>query len=147
MLSRLSCSPRCFMFPRILFCLPLCAAVLSAPAFAGEPLDQLQEDLGQVLEDRAMRSFRSAIRVVDIDTGEVVFERGANRALIPASTMKAITAAAALHELGPAWRFETRLESSATLNPDGTLAGDLVVRGGGDPSLVVEKLWKMVLGL
>lgn len=55
--------------------------------------------------------------------------------LIPASTMKAITTATALELLGADFQFETNLEIAGTLDEEGTLAGDLIVRGGGDPTL------------
>jgi D-alanyl-D-alanine carboxypeptidase/D-alanyl-D-alanine-endopeptidase (penicillin-binding protein 4) len=60
---------------------------------------------------------------------------GADRALRPASNMKLVTTAAALVLLGPDWRFETAFESAAPIR-DGVLAGDLVVRAGGDPLFV-----------
>ncbi|MEM9017177.1 MAG: D-alanyl-D-alanine carboxypeptidase/D-alanyl-D-alanine-endopeptidase [Verrucomicrobiota bacterium] len=58
-----------------------------------------------------------------------------DRGLIPASTMKVITTATALEVLGKDFRFETNLELAGKLEEDGTLQGDVVVRGGGDPTL------------
>jgi D-alanyl-D-alanine carboxypeptidase/D-alanyl-D-alanine-endopeptidase (penicillin-binding protein 4) len=56
----------------------------------------------------------------------------ADRAQIPASNMKLVTSAAALVLLGPGWHFTTTAEGAGEL-ADGTLAGDLVLRAGGDP--------------
>jgi serine-type D-Ala-D-Ala carboxypeptidase/endopeptidase (penicillin-binding protein 4) len=56
----------------------------------------------------------------------------ADRSLRPASNSKLVTSAAALVVLGGAWCFETRFESDAKIE-NGRLAGDLVVRAGGDP--------------
>lgn len=64
-------------------------------------------------------------------------------ALIPASVTKLATAAAVLWEIPLGTRFETRLLSTATVN-QGTLEGDLILQGGGDPSLVSETLWLLV---
>lgn len=55
--------------------------------------------------------------------------------LIPASTLKAVTTATALEVLGPDFTFTTRLELAGSLGDDGVLSGDLVIRGGGDPTL------------
>src|SRR4029079_17229509 len=61
----------------------------------------------------------------------------------PASTMKLVTTYSALHLLGPAFTFRTEVLSEAPLIGE-VLRGDLYVRGGGDPKLVIEDLWLMV---
>ncbi|MCG5514634.1 MULTISPECIES: D-alanyl-D-alanine carboxypeptidase/D-alanyl-D-alanine-endopeptidase [unclassified Ectothiorhodospira] len=60
----------------------------------------------------------------------------------PASTMKLVTTLAALDILGPSHRWETRLYTFAPVE-SGVLKGDLYVRGGGDPFLVSEEVWKL----
>jgi D-alanyl-D-alanine carboxypeptidase/D-alanyl-D-alanine-endopeptidase (penicillin-binding protein 4) len=71
--------------------------------------------------------------------------------LVPASTMKAITTATANELLGPEYRFVTELQTTGPLDEDGTLRGELVVRGGGDPTLAASALdatyakWKAAL--
>jgi D-alanyl-D-alanine carboxypeptidase/D-alanyl-D-alanine-endopeptidase (penicillin-binding protein 4) len=72
----------------------------------------------------------------------VVYERNADRLMVPASNMKVVTAAAALSVLGPDYRFETVVSTDAP-ELGATLAGNLYVRGTGDPSLVSEELWKL----
>lgn len=64
----------------------------------------------------------------------------AHQPLIPASVTKLVTAAAVLRHIPLGTRFDTRLMSAAPLE-DGILAGDLVLEGRGDPSLVSETLW------
>jgi D-alanyl-D-alanine carboxypeptidase/D-alanyl-D-alanine-endopeptidase (penicillin-binding protein 4) len=61
----------------------------------------------------------------------------------PASTMKLVTTYVALDLLGPAYRWQTEAFTMGALHDD-TLEGDLVIRGGGDPKLVVENLWLLV---
>ncbi|WP_143896253.1 D-alanyl-D-alanine carboxypeptidase/D-alanyl-D-alanine endopeptidase [Tepidimonas sediminis] len=68
----------------------------------------------------------------------------AGAAVNPASVMKLVTTAAALDLLGPAWTWRTRIYTTGALEPDGTLRGDLIVRGGGDPKLVAERLWLLL---
>ena len=61
--------------------------------------------------------------------------RTPTRTLILASTTKLFTTAAALDRLGPGYRFRTTLLQDGELCADGTLAGRLVIRGGGDPAI------------
>lgn len=86
----------------------------------------------------------AGLSVVDVKTGQVVYERNANVALSPASTMKVLTSAAALRNLGPAYQFTTDLFYSGDITPTGTLRGTLYVKGHGDPTLTTERLWRMV---
>ncbi|MFF7237777.1 D-alanyl-D-alanine carboxypeptidase/D-alanyl-D-alanine-endopeptidase [Streptomyces collinus] len=73
-----------------------------------------------------------AASVVDIGTGRRLYGSGAGKALTPASTTKIATAVAALSALGPDHRFTTR----TALEP-GT--GELVLVGGGDPTLTAHR--------
>lgn len=66
--------------------------------------------------------------VVDPSTGEVLWERDPDRPLPPASTTKLLTAAAALLALEP----DTRLTTTVV---QGDEPGEVVVVGGGDPTL------------
>ncbi|MGD9929508.1 MAG: D-alanyl-D-alanine carboxypeptidase/D-alanyl-D-alanine-endopeptidase [Mangrovibacterium sp.] len=75
-----------------------------------------------------------ALYVQDAKTGEVVLQSTPQVSLVPASTLKLPTTAAALELLGPDYRFETRLAYSGYLQND-TLFGDLHILGGGDPAL------------
>ena len=63
--------------------------------------------------------------VQDAATGQVLFERGADEARVPASNMKLLTAGAALRVLGPDHRFSTRVVAGPT-------PGSVVLTGGGD---------------
>jgi len=100
--------------------------------------------LDPLMDDALLRRSPAAVQVVNVRTGEEVYARNAGDALLPASTTKVITTAAALRTLGPAYTFTTDLLHSGELGDDGVLAGDLYVRGGGDPTMVLERLWKLV---
>ena len=52
---------------------------------------------------------------------------------------------AALDLLGPAHKWTTELHAVGDVEA-GTLNGDLVIKGGGDPFLVLEEIWKMLGG-
>ncbi len=58
----------------------------------------------------------------------------------PASTMKLVTTYAALNLLGPTYTWKTEAYAAGPLRGH-VLDGDLALRGGGDPKLVVEQLW------
>lgn len=68
-------------------------------------------------------------------SGATVLDVRSDEPLLPASTQKLVTAAGALVQFGPEHRFTTTAEAAGPVDPDGTLAGDLVVVGGGDPVL------------
>lgn len=73
-----------------------------------------------------MRPASVGVCVVPLGSDEVALEWRADKSLIPASTMKAVTTATALQILGPEFVFETNLYLKG---------GSLVVKGGGDPTL------------
>lgn len=64
-------------------------------------------------------------------------------AVNPASLTKLLTTYAALELLGPAWSWNTPVWLHGTVN-DGVLEGNLVIKGGGDPKLVPERLWLLM---
>ena len=66
--------------------------------------------------------------------GDTLATRNATVRLVPASNVKTITLGAALHSLGPSYRFKTTLAHSGTVE-DGVLKGDLYILGGGDPTM------------
>jgi len=107
----------------------------------------LGEVLGPLTEDPLFLNAEVGVQVVQVETGEEVFAVNPDVALTPASVTKVLTVAAALHHLGPAYRFETTLLTDGEVTADGVLEGDLYVRGTGDPTLVVEKVWKMLRDL
>ncbi|WP_418887879.1 D-alanyl-D-alanine carboxypeptidase/D-alanyl-D-alanine-endopeptidase [Mesobacterium pallidum] len=77
--------------------------------------------------------------VVDVKTGLVLEEHDTGTTMPPASVAKALTALYALETLGPEHRFETQVLATATPK-DGVLDGDLVLAGGGDPTLDTDSL-------
>ena len=72
--------------------------------------------------------------VVSLSHGDTLFAYDAGKSMLPASTMKLYTSALAFERLGPYYRFKTEVLRDGTLFPDGTLSGNLVIRGGGDPA-------------
>jgi D-alanyl-D-alanine carboxypeptidase/D-alanyl-D-alanine-endopeptidase (penicillin-binding protein 4) len=111
------------------------AGLLALPAAAQAiTLSTLKASWGK--RERRMGSHAGAY-AVDLGTGRVIYSRNADRALAPASNDKLLTTASALIRLGPATTLDTTLRAApdAVLEPDGTLEGDLILVGAGDPSL------------
>jgi len=74
------------------------------------------------------------------------WQHRADEAMNPASTMKLLTSFAALQLLGPDFRWKTAWR--ATARPiAGVLHGDLVLRGGGDPKILIEDLRQILAAL
>jgi serine-type D-Ala-D-Ala carboxypeptidase/endopeptidase (penicillin-binding protein 4) len=115
--------------------------VVAAPS---QPLDALLQPL---TEDNLFRDATVALQVVDTRTGEEVYGWHQDDSLVPASTMKVITAATALKELGPSYRWTTEVLTDGKIGDDGVLRGNLYVKGSGDPEMVVETLWKLAYDL
>ena len=80
--------------------------------------------------------------MVGRDDGRVLYARDPDRALVPASNQKILTALAVLSALGPTHRFTTEIFSDAPPDSDGGV-GWLAIRGGGDPALTSEDLWRL----
>jgi D-alanyl-D-alanine carboxypeptidase/D-alanyl-D-alanine-endopeptidase (penicillin-binding protein 4) len=85
----------------------------------------------------------AAVVIKPLDGGTLRWSANPGKPMNPASTMKLVTTYSALHLLGPAFTFRTEVLSEAPLIGE-VLRGDLYLRGGGDPELVVEDLWLLV---
>jgi D-alanyl-D-alanine carboxypeptidase/D-alanyl-D-alanine-endopeptidase (penicillin-binding protein 4) len=75
------------------------------------------------------------VQVVRLSDGQVLYAHNANRLFVPASNMKLFTTSLALQRLGPDYRLKTQIVADRPIDSNGTLAGDLRLVGGGDPSL------------
>ncbi|HEU4565324.1 MAG TPA: D-alanyl-D-alanine carboxypeptidase/D-alanyl-D-alanine-endopeptidase [Gemmatimonadaceae bacterium] len=92
----------------------------------------LASDLGTMIGSRTRGGQWGAI-VVSLTRGDTLYSINADLSLQPASNMKLFTAALALDQLGPAHEFRTDVLRDGSLAPDGTLRGNLILRGDGDP--------------
>ena len=112
---------------------PHAAGTQSAPQ-AQAAAAALVVALDAIFDDPVLARATMAVRVDSLRDGRILYLRDAGRHVVPASNMKIITMAVAAERLGWDHRFETRLEAAGVVDA-GTLRGDLVVVGGGDPSI------------
>ncbi len=105
------------------------------PATASPKAPALARAVEAVVDRPAFAPALWGIEVRDLASGRALYERNADKNMAPASVNKLFTGAAALDAYGPDARFRTTLETSAPLDPQGRLAGDLYLVGRGDPGL------------
>lgn len=108
-------------------------AQVPAARSLGTPKTKSQQYVEQVAQNDILKE--SAFGVLAVKKcGTPVAVRNSGQRQIPASTLKLITTGAALHKLGPGFRYETRIGYRGTVR-DGVLEGDLYLIGGGDPTI------------
>lgn len=100
----------------------------------------LSAAIDEALTARCLDSDQTAVSVVALPSGQVLYTHNADTPLLPASALKLVTTAAALHYLGPEYRFSTDVLYSGQRSGD-KLQGDVILRGGGDPKLTPADLW------
>ncbi|MDY6992899.1 MAG: D-alanyl-D-alanine carboxypeptidase/D-alanyl-D-alanine-endopeptidase, partial [Pseudomonadota bacterium] len=115
--------------------------LLTISSYAQEnPL--LIEEINNALKKRCLDDEQTAISIVAIPSGERIYSQNIYKPLLPASVMKIVTTAAALHYLGPEYRFKTKFLYTGERQGD-SIQGDFIIQGGGDPKLSTEQLWSI----
>lgn len=105
---------------------------MTAILYAASPLETF-------LSNKAVNAETTAVFVQDLTTGKVLAAHNKDKSLLPASIMKTVTIAALLNEAGPDERFHTRIFADGPVDGN-RVRGDLVVVGGGDPTLGADCL-------
>ena len=81
------------------------------------------------------------VLVLEADSGKrTLVSVNTGQPFNPASVMKLVTTDAALELLGPTYSWKTQAYIDGALD-QGVLGGDLIIKGGGDPKLVMENFW------
>lgn len=88
----------------------------------------------------------AAAFVQEVGAKQVRLAVNAERPMNPASVMKLVTTYAALELLGPAYTWTTEAYAIGEAS-DGVLAGDLYLKGSGDPKLTLEQFWLLLRNL
>ena len=100
----------------------------------GPEVRALRRDLSGFLGGSRMRSAQWSVLVVSLDRGDTLFARNEALSVVPASNMKVVTVAAALHFLGSSFAYRTFLWGDGPTQ-EGHLRGDLILYGTGDPGI------------
>jgi D-alanyl-D-alanine carboxypeptidase/D-alanyl-D-alanine-endopeptidase (penicillin-binding protein 4) len=120
----------CLLFAHLLACNAL-AQEQKSPTTLVELRQRLADHIGQPKFAAAMWG----AKIVSLDTGVTVFEHNPQKLFSPASNSKLYTVALALDRLGADYRIKTSLYAKAKPSRSGTLRGDLIVYGRGDPTI------------
>ena len=107
----------------------------ATPLRPAPPIIALRNAIDTVLDNPQLAHGSWGVFVKSLNNDERVYERNADKLMMPASTMKIVTLAAAAEKLGWDYRFVTTITAAGPVE-GGSLRGDLVVTGSGDPSLV-----------
>jgi D-alanyl-D-alanine carboxypeptidase/D-alanyl-D-alanine-endopeptidase (penicillin-binding protein 4) len=116
-----------------------------APLLRATTLDIVARPAAELIAEADLGGEVSYV-VVDAETGLVLEERAAAKPMPPASTLKSITSLYALERLGDRFVFPTRLIATGPV-ANGMVQGDLVLAGGGDPTLTTDDLGDMAAAL
>ena len=106
-----------------------------------DPLEKLHTDIDAVLEEVLFTTASIGIKVVAVETEEVIYEKNSHKLHHPASTTKLFTAATALAKLGSDYQFETTLYADTIVK--GAVIGNIYLKGRADPVLRPQDLVKL----
>lgn len=127
--------------PFHLMCAGMALLAITSPARAAA--DALPAPVASAL-DRAKLPREALVAMVqEVGSARPRLVWQAETPVNPASLMKLATTFAALELLGPAWTWTTPVWLQGSLR-DGVLDGHLVIKGNGDPKLVLERLWLLL---
>ena len=109
-------------------------ALLNLNAIAQDrSLSSVEVELQRLRQDPGLKHGEVGFVAVNLDNGSIITEHNSYRAMIPASIQKLLTTSTALASLGSNYRFKTSIAYTGEII-QGTLHGDLVIYGGGDPT-------------
>src|ERR1051325_7987471 len=128
----------CAALPRSISAQPTPSRATSTNAVvAPATLAELQSRIEEIVKQPALEPGFFAVKIVSLDSGQVIFEQSANKFVRPASNMKLYTVATAFDHLTPDFHFITSVYSKEKPE-DGKIKGDLIVYGRGDPSIAAR---------
>ena len=107
---------------------------------------QLPPPVAQALARAGISESSVGIYVHETGAAEPIVTHRAEQPLNPASVMKLVTTYAALELLGPAYTWSTDIHTDGAMQQD-VLAGNLIIKGGGDPKFTIESFWMLLRAL
>ena len=107
-------------------------------------VQRLRGELESILRSTGNRQGDWAVLALSLDRHDTLLALNPDRPMVPASNMKLLSTAAALHFLGPDYRYRTFLLADGPVL-EGSLDGDLILYGTGDPTFS-ERFWPSETG-
>lgn len=135
--------PLLHSFAVALFLLLNSCSTLFPPSSEESALRELSNSIDAILADSLFIPTRTGIKIVSLRKGEILYERDSKALFHPASNLKLLTTATALHALRKEYKFKTAL-CVDTLGYDSTVVGDLYIKGFGNPDFKTRDLRWMV---
>ncbi len=130
----------------LLFLLLVCFSLVGAESrYSQHQIVSLQNSIEKIIRNKDP-DVHVGIEIVSLATKEKLYVKNSNQLFVPASCLKLITGAAALHLLGLDYRFETKLYTDGVIDRK-TLKGNLYLQGSGDPELATQDLEELVFQL
>ena len=124
----------------------ICTFLCISAAFSAHADKHLTNTLDRLIQLHAPRA-NIAVYVKSMRHGDILYAHRIYQPLKPASTLKILTAEAALLFLGPSYRFETQLLTDARVIRGGVLQGNLYVILSGDPTFTYADLTNLLFAL
>lgn len=123
------------LFAALLICCTLATSVAAAA---------LPPTVQATLKQAGIPEASVAVVVQPVAGGKAALRHRGDAAMNPASLMKLVTTTAALELLGPATTWRTEVLADTVPDANGTLTGDLYLRGSGDPKFTYDRLWLLL---
>jgi serine-type D-Ala-D-Ala carboxypeptidase/endopeptidase (penicillin-binding protein 4) len=123
--------------------------VLTSISFSARA--DLPASVANALKNAGIPQNSVAVYVIPVDSGSPSMSHNAEKSMNPASVMKLVTTHAALDLLQPNYRWKTEVYRDGSVVSDklnyGTLQGNLIIKGYGDPSFKAQEFWRLLMSL
>jgi D-alanyl-D-alanine carboxypeptidase/D-alanyl-D-alanine-endopeptidase (penicillin-binding protein 4) len=100
-----------------------------------QTLADLQSRIRSRLLSPDLRRGQVGVKIVSLNSGQVIFEQNSEKYFMPASNMKNFTVATAIEKLTPDFHFVTSVYAAAGPDANGTISGPVRIFGRGDVSI------------
>ncbi len=103
-----------------------------SPPATTQTASPLPDAILEIINDAKYKHSAWGLLVADVATGETLYELNPDVMMVPGSTAKLFSTAAAQDALGADYTFTTPIYATGVISPDGTLNGDLILVASGD---------------
>ena len=118
--------------------------MLASNSFSAQA--ELPASVADALKKVGIPQSSVAIFVQPVDAATPSISHNADKSMNPASVMKLVTTHAALDLLTPNYRWKTEIYKDGSVQ-NGSLNGNLIIKGYGDPSFKAQEFWRLLMSL